>query len=176
MLTDQHKEIILATVPLLRESGVALTKHFYNRMFTHHPELKNLFNMGNQNSGKQQTALAMAVLAYAENIANPVVLMPVVDMIGHKHTSLNIQPEQYDIVGTHLLASIKEVLQDAATNEVLEAWRLAYNQLANLMIGHEQKMYESKKEEAGNWLGWRTFIVKSKVEESAEITSFYLKP
>jgi len=132
--------------------------------------------MGNQNSGKQQTALAMAVLAYAENIANPVVLMPVVDMIGHKHTSLNIQPEQYDIVGTHLLASIKEVLQDAATNEVLEAWRLAYNQLANLMIGHEQKMYESKKEEAGNWLGWRTFIVKSKVEESAEITSFYLKP
>ncbi|MDM1299987.1 NO-inducible flavohemoprotein [Empedobacter falsenii] len=176
MLTYQHKQIILATVPLLRESGVALTKHFYTRMFTHHPELKNLFNMGNQNSGKQQTALAMAVLAYAENIANPVVLMPVVDMIGHKHTSLNIQPEQYDIVGTHLLASIKEVLQDAATNEVLEAWALAYNQLANLMIGHEQKIYESKKEKAGNWLGWRTFIVKSKVEESAEITSFYLKP
>lgn len=176
MLTNHHKQIILATVPLLREGGVALTKHFYNRMFTHHPELKNLFNMGNQNSGKQQTALAMAVLAYAENISNPVVLMPAVDLIGHKHTSLNVQPEQYEIVGTHLLASIKEVLQDAATEEVLEAWTLAYQQLANLMIGHEQKMYEHKKEEVGNWIGWRTFIVKSKVEESAEITSFYLQP
>ncbi len=176
MLTNHHKQIILATVPLLREGGVALTKHFYNRMFTHHPELKNLFNMGNQNSGKQQTALAMAVLAYAENISNPTVLMPAVDLIGHKHTSLNVQPEQYEIVGTHLLASIKEVLQDAATEEVLEAWTLAYQQLANLMIGHEQKMYEHKKEEAGNWIGWRTFIVKSKVEESAEITSFYLQP
>lgn len=176
MLTNQHKQIILATVPLLREGGVVLTKHFYNRMFTHHPELKNLFNMGNQNSGKQQTALAMAVLAYAENISNPAVLMPAVDLIGHKHTSLNVQPEQYEIVGTHLLASIKEVLQDAATEEVLEAWTLAYQQLANLMIGHEQKMYEHKKEEVGNWIGWRTFIVKSKVEESAEITSFYLQP
>lgn len=176
MLTDQNKQIILATVPLLREGGVALTKHFYKRMFTHHPELKNLFNMGNQHSGKQQTALAMAVLAYAENIANPGVLMPVIDMIGHKHSSLNIQPEQYEIVGTHLLASIKEVLQDAATEEVLEAWTIAYNQLADLMIGHEQKMYQNKKEETGNWIGWRTFIVKSKVEESAEITSFYLKP
>lgn len=176
MLTDQHKQIILATVPLLREGGVALTKHFYNRMFTHHPELKNLFNMGNQNSGKQQTALAMAVLAYAENISNPAVLMPAVDMIGHKHTSLNIQPEQYDIVGTHLLASIKEVLKDAATDEVIEAWTLAYKQLAGMMIGHEQKMYQQKSEETGNWTGWRTFIVKSKVEESAEITSFYLKP
>lgn len=176
MLTNHHKQIILATVPLLREGGVALTKHFYNRMFTHHPELKNLFNMGNQNSGKQQTALAMAVLAYAENISNPAVLMPAVDLIGHKHTSLNVQPEQYEIVGAHLLASIKEVLQDAATEEVLEAWTLAYQQLANLMIGHEQKMYEHKKEEVGNWIGWRTFIVKSKVEESAEITSFYLQP
>lgn len=176
MLTDKHNQVILATVPLLREGGVALTKHFYNRMFTYHPELKNLFNMGNQNSGKQQTALAMAVLAYAENIANPGVLMPVVDMIGHKHTSLNVQPKQYDIVGIHLLASIKEVLQDAATDEVLEAWTLAYNQLADLMIGHERKMYQNKKEETGNWIGWRSFIVKSKVEESSEIISFYLIP
>src|SRR5690606_13486255 len=115
-----------------REGGVALTTHFYNRMFTHHPELKNLFNMGNQQSGKQQTALAMAVLAYAENISNPSVLMPGVDLIGHKHTSLNIQPEQYGIVGTHLLCSIKEVLQDLACNEVIDAWAAAYQQLAQL--------------------------------------------
>src|SRR5690606_2809029 len=128
MLSQHQKEIILSTVPLLREGGVALTTHFYNRMFTHHPELKNLFNMGNQ-----QTALAMAVLAYAENISNPSVLMPAVDLIGHKHTSLNIQPEQYEIVGTHLLASIKEVLQDLATNEVIDAWAAAYQQLAQLM-------------------------------------------
>lgn len=176
MLTDHHKQIILATVPLLREGGVTLTKHFYNRMFTHHPELRNLFNMGNQQSGKQQTALAMAVLAYAENISNPAVLMPAVDLIGHKHTSLNVQPEQYQIVGTHLLASIKEVLQDAATDEVLEAWALAYQQLADLMIGHEKKMYDRKTEEEGSWTGWRKFIVKSKVEESSEIVSFYLTP
>lgn len=54
MLTDQNKQIILATVPLLKEGGVALTKHFYKRMFTHHPELKNLFNMGNQHSGNNK--------------------------------------------------------------------------------------------------------------------------
>ena len=175
MLTEQHKQIILATVPLLREGGVILTQHFYHRMFTHHPELKNLFNMGNQNSGKQQTALAMAVLAYAENISNPAVLMPAIDMIGHKHTSLNVQPEQYKIVGTHLLASIKEVLKDAATDEVIEAWGLAYQQLAAIMTGHEQDMYKRKEAATGGWTGWRTFTVTSKVEESSEITSFYLK-
>lgn len=174
MLSDKQKEIILSTVPLLREGGVALTTHFYKIMFTHHPELKNLFNMGNQQSGKQQTALAMAVLAYAENISNPAVLMPAVDLIGHKHTSLNIQPEQYDIVGTHLLASIKEVLQDLATDEVLDAWEAAYNQLGQLMIGHEAKMYEHKKKTNGQWVGWKNFVVKRKGKESKEITSFYL--
>lgn len=176
MLTETHKSIILATVPLLRENGVVLTKHFYERMFTHQPELKNLFNMGNQKSGKQQTALAMAVLAYAENISNPAVLMPAVDLIGHKHTSLHIQPEHYDIVGEHLLASIKEVLGDIATEDVIEAWGLAYGQLADLMIGHERSIYTQKSEALGGWIGWKDFVVKRKVDESTEITSFYLYP
>lgn len=176
MLTEYHKSIILATVPLLLKNGVVLTKHFYERMFSHHPELKNLFNMGNQKSGKQQTALAMAVLAYAENISNPAVLMPAVDLIGHKHTSLHIQPEQYDIVGEHLLASIKEVLGDVASTEVIEAWGLAYGQLANLMIGHEHSIYTQKAATLGGWVGWKDFVVKQKIEESTEITSFYLYP
>ncbi|MDR0196576.1 MAG: NO-inducible flavohemoprotein [Myroides sp.] len=176
MLTGEQKQLILATVPLLRESGLELTKHFYLRMFKHHPELKNLFNLGNQRAGKQQMALAMAVLGYAENISQPERLMPVVDLIGHKHVSLDIQPEQYEIVGTHLLASIQEVLGEVATAPIVQAWAVAYQQLADIMIGHENKMYHIKKNQANNWIGWKEFIVKSKVVESAEITSFYLTP
>lgn len=175
-MTSEQKQLISATVPVLKENGVLLTKHFYNRMFTHHPELRNVFNMGNQQSDKQQTALAMAVLAYAENIANPGVLMPVVDRIGHKHVSLDIRPEQYQIVGRHLIASIQEVLGAAATPEIVDAWTAAYQQLANLMSGHETKIYEKKADQQYGWTGWRPFKVEKKVKESAEITSFYLVP
>ena len=174
-MTEEQKAVITATVPVLREHGVLLTKYFYNRMFTHHPELRNLFNMGNQQKGKQQTALAMAVLAYAENIANPSVLLPVVDRIGHKHVSLDIRPEQYQIVGTHLIASIAEVLGEGATPAILDAWTAAYNQLASLMSGHEAGLYAAQVANSG-WSGWRPFKVDRKVEESAEITSFYLVP
>ena len=145
-------------------------------MFTHNPELKNIFNMGNQQNNKQQTALAMAVLAYAEHIEDPSVLLPVVDSIGHKHTSLDIRPEHYSIVGNHLIASIKEVLGDAASEELLEAWTVAYNQLAGLMSGHEHGLYKKHTEQKGGWSGWRPFVVKQKVVESTEITSFYLYP
>jgi nitric oxide dioxygenase len=175
-MTSEQKAYILATVPVLRENGVVLTRHFYNRMFAHNPELKNMFNMGNQKNDRQQTALALAVLAYAENIANPGVLMPVIDRIGHKHTSLDIRPEHYSIVGKHLLASIQEVLGDAATPEIIDAWAAAYNQLAQIMIGHEAGIYAKQTERTNGFTGWRPFIVKKKVVESAEITSFYLYP
>jgi len=172
----EQKQLISATVPVLKENGVLLTTYFYNRMFTHNPELKNMFNMGNQESGKQQTALAMAVLAYAENIANPGVLMPVVDRIGHKHVSLDIRPEHYQIVGRHLIASIQEVLGAAATPDILDAWTAAYQQLATLMSGHETKLYQQKATQQGGWTGWRPFFVGKKIVESEEITSFYLQP
>nr|WP_305069776.1 globin domain-containing protein [Flavobacterium covae] len=149
-MTTTEKELIKATIPVLRENGVLLTKHFYNRMFTYNPELKNIFNLGNQASGKQQTALAMAVLAYAEHIENPSVLINVLKTIGNKHVSLNITKEQYEIVGNHLIASIQEVLQESATADLLNAWTKAYWQLAQLMIQIEEEMYQnnlSKKED-----------------------------
>ncbi|MEI6949408.1 NO-inducible flavohemoprotein [Paraflavisolibacter sp. H34] len=176
MITAKQKELIQATVPILREHGVALTTHFYNRMFTHNPELKNVFNMGNQKNGKQQMALAMAVLAYAEHIENPSVLGHAVGRIGYKHTSLDIRPEHYAIVGKHLLASISEVLGEGATPELIEAWAVAYGQLADIMIGVESGFYKDSVAQDGGWTGWRPFILKEKVQESGEITSFYLYP
>ncbi|MUV04678.1 NO-inducible flavohemoprotein [Flavobacterium rakeshii] len=175
-MTENQKNLVKATVPILKEHGVLLTTHFYKRMFEHNPELKHMFNMGNQQNKKQQTALAMAVLAYAEHIEDPSVLLPVVNSIGHKHTSLDIRPEHYAIVGKHLIASIKEVLGDSASNELLEAWTIAYEQLAGLMTGHEQSIYQQQTEKKGGWAGWRPFVVKQKVKESEEITSFYLYP
>lgn len=126
MLTPRQIELVKATVPVLREHGVALITHFYQRMLNGNPELRNIFNTAHQAHGQQQKALAMAVLAYAENIENPAVLMPAVEHIATKHCTLGIRAEQYAIVGRHLLASIKEVLGEAATDELVEAWAAAY--------------------------------------------------
>jgi len=175
-MNEQQKSLVLSTVPILRQSGVALTSHFYQRMFTYNPELKHIFNQANQAQGAQQQALAAAVLAYAENINDPSVLLPVVERIAHKHTSLGIRAEQYAIVGKHLLASIKEVLGDAASDELVEAWGAAYQQLADLFIDVESQLYQTSVSSDAGWSGWRPFKVVNKIEESSEITSFYLEP
>jgi hypothetical protein len=68
--------------------------------------------------------------------ASPVIL-PVVKGIGHKHRSLGVKPEPYPIAGKNLLAAIKEVLGDAATDEIIGAWGQAYGVIADAFIGRQ---------------------------------------
>ncbi|MCU4492962.1 NO-inducible flavohemoprotein [Acinetobacter guillouiae] len=175
-MTPQQINLVKATVPVLRENGVALTGYFYNRMLGNNPELKETFNMGHQRSGAQAQALAGAVLAYAENIEDPSVLLPVVELIAHKHVSLNIQAPDYNIVGENLLHSISEVLTISMEDPLIDAWAAAYGQLADLFISTEKAIYEQHQQTQGSWLGWRKFKIAKKVNESEEITSFYLAP
>jgi len=136
-------------------------------MFVRHPELLNIFNHANQKQGRQQTALANAVYAAAKHIDNLEAILPVVKQIAHKHRSLGIKPEQYPIVGENLLAAIKEVLGEAATDEIVGAWAEAYGVIADAFIGVEAEMYEQSRAQVGGWADFRPFVVEKKVRESA---------
>lgn len=61
MVSATARPYIDASVPVLREHGVTITGIFYKNMFAAHPELTQIFNMGNQASGVQQQSLAAAV-------------------------------------------------------------------------------------------------------------------
>lgn len=176
MLTQQTKDIVKATAPVLAAHGYDIIKHFYRSLLGTHPELKNVFNMRHQERGQQQEALARAVYAYAANIEDPSCLAAVLEGIANKHASLGVKPEQYPIVGEHLLGSIKAVLGDAATEDIISAWAQAYGNLADILMGRESQLREQTVEETGGWTGWREFVVKAKQPESDVITSFVLEP
>ncbi len=174
MLSEKTISIVKSTAPILQEHGETLTKHFYKRMFTHNPEVAPFFNPAHQTAGKQQRALAGAIAAYAANIDNLEVLGGAVELIAQKHASLMIKAEHYPIVGANLLASIKEVLGDGATDDVINAWAEAYSFLADILIGREKQIYEENAKKAGGWEGFKNFRIIRKEKESSNITSFYL--
>ncbi|MFC1520273.1 NO-inducible flavohemoprotein [Pseudomonadota bacterium] len=176
-MLDQHTiDVVKSTIPLLESAGPALTTHFYQRMFEHNPELKDVFNLAHQHSGGQPLALFSAVAAYAKNIDNLAVLGSAVERIAHKHTGFLIKPEQYAIVGGHLLATLEELGGDAVTEEVLTAWGKAYGFLADIFINREAQLYLQTAQAQGGWEGTRRFVIKSKTPESTLITSFLLVP
>lgn len=144
MLSQKTIDIVKSTVPALKEHGLEITTVFYKTMFTNNPEVKAMFNMDKQESGAQPKALAMTVLAAAQNIDNLEVLLPAVKKIGRIHVNTNVKPEHYPIVGKNLLIAIKEVLGDAATDEVLNAWEEAYGVIAQVFIDVEKDIYEGK--------------------------------
>ncbi|HAJ42250.1 MAG TPA: NO-inducible flavohemoprotein, partial [Alcanivorax sp.] len=174
MLTADQLAVIKATVPVLQEHGETLTRHFYQRMFEHNPEVRPYFNPAHQRSGSQQRALAGAICAYAQHVDNPAALTDAVELIAQKHVSLGIRPEHYPIVGENLLASIKEVLGDAATDDIIDAWAAAYGALADIFIGREADIYQEQEQRFG-WQGFKPFVVTRREPESDNITSFYLR-
>lgn len=176
MLDQKNIDIIKSTVPVLEKHGETITTRFYQLMFGNHPELLNIFNHANQKQGRQQKALAGTVYAAAMYIDNLEAILPVVKQIAHKHRSLGIKPEHYPIVGKHLLLAIKDVLKEAATDEIMNAWSEAYNLIADAFISVEAEMYDEAATQKGGWDGFRQFVVDRKVAESDVITSFYLKP
>ncbi|EGQ25142.1 nitric oxide dioxygenase [Sporosarcina newyorkensis 2681] len=176
MLDQKTIHIIKSTVPVLEQHGKTITTVFYRNMFEAHPELLDIFNHANQSQGRQQTALANTVYAAAQHIDDLGAILPAVVQIAHKHVSLGILPEHYPIVGEYLLGAIKEVLGDAATSEIIDAWAAAYGVIADAFIGLEAKMYDDNESADGGWRGFKDFEIVDKVEESDVITSFYLKP
>lgn len=174
MISSENIAIVKSTAPILAQTGPALTAHFYERMFNHHPELKDVFNMSNQRNGNQREALFAAICAYANNIDNLEALLPAVEKIAQKHTSFLITAEQYQIVGEHLLATIDEML--APGEAVLNAWAAAYGVLADIFINRETQIYQENAQKEGGWQGLRPFTVIEKNVTSKFITSFVFKP
>jgi nitric oxide dioxygenase len=176
MLSAKALEIVKTTAPVVAANAEAITKRFYGLMFAGNQEVQAFFNQAHQHAGTQPRALAGAIIAYASNIDNLGSLGPAVELIAQKHCALMIKPEHYPIVGTHLLVAIKEVLGDAITDEVRDAWAEAYGLLAKVLIDREAEIYREQAAKKGGWNGYRPFVVDRKVKESEIVTSFYLKP
>ena len=174
MLSAASAAAVRATLPVVRDHATEITAVFYPSMFAAHPELLNLFNHGNQASGKQQIALASAVIAYAQHLLDGTPFGPIADRIAHKHVSLGVRPDQYPIVGKHLIGAVATVLGDAVTPEVAAAWDEVYWLFAVSLIAAEARLFQQAGVSPDTL--WRSWRVAKHNEEAVDTASFTLVP
>ena len=139
-LSAETIAIVKATAPVLQEHGLAITKRMYERLFVNE-DIKALFDQAAPESREQPKRLAAAILAYAQNIDKLQNLTAPVQRMVARHVETGVQEEHYPHVANALLPAIRDVLGDAATDEVLAAWGEAYWFLAHLLIGQEKAAY-----------------------------------
>src|SRR5690606_12637971 len=169
--------VVRSTLPAVSAHGTEITGRFYSAMFAAHPELRHLFNQGNQANGEQRRALAGSVAAFAEHLVSPDSATPFQQMlsrIAHKHASLGVRPEQYTIVGRHLLDAVADVLGDAVTPQVHAARSEVYCLFATLLIAEEARLYrDAACDPAAPYRPWR---VVERRPEAEDVVSFVLAP
>lgn len=147
MVSQRTIDIVKATAPIIKEKGEEITQRMYQITFAERPDYKRGFEntwMQHLDGGGQAHKLAAAVYAYATHIDRLDELATAVDHIAHRHVQTRILPEQYSLIGQKLLQAMKDVLQDAATDEVIAAWAEAYEALSNIFIQTEKAIYEQE--------------------------------
>jgi hemoglobin-like flavoprotein len=150
MVSQKTIEIVKATAPIIKEKGEEITQRMYEIAFAERPDYKRGFEntwMQHLDGGGQAHKLAAAVYAYAAHIDRLDELATAVDHIAHRHVETRILPEQYSLIGEKLLQAMKDVLQDAATDEVIAAWAEAYDALADIFIQKEKAIYNQEDQE-----------------------------
>ncbi|WEV27296.1 globin domain-containing protein [Streptomyces sp. 71268] len=177
MLSEKSAVAVRATLPAVHGALDEIAARFYDRLFAAHPALlRDLFNRGNQANGTQRQALAGALAAFATTLVGPSPTAPdeLLGRIAHKHASLGVTRDQYDIVHTHLFAAIAEVLGEAVTEEVAAAWDEVYWLLADSLIAAEGRLYAAAGVAEGDV--WREYRVLERTPEADGVVSFLVRP
>jgi len=176
MLSEKSVPVVRATLPAVGGAIGDITPLFYKKMFTAHPELlRDLFNRGNQAVGDQPKALAGSIAVFATMLLEHPDERPdaMLSRIAHKHASLGVTEEQYQIVHEHLFAAIVDVLGEAVTPEVAAAWDEVYWLMARALISVEADLYRRAGTPGG--AVWRELEIADRRTETPDVASFLLR-
>ena len=161
---------------MVGENIEEIAKRFYKHMFDARPDLLDgLFNRGNQADGRQQQALAGSIAAFATYLVDKPDQLPdhLLSRVAHKHVSLGLSPDQYQIVHDHLFWAIVDVLGDAVTPEVAAAWDEVYWLMGNMLINKERGLYGAV--HLSPETIWRTWRVAQRIQETADVVTFVVE-
>lgn len=103
---------------------------FYDRLFELDGDLRPLFKGNLEEQKKKLMRMIGMVVRSLDDLDS---IVPAVQALGARHRGYGVKDADYGTVGSALLWTLGQGLQDAFTPDVKEAWAAAYTILARTM-------------------------------------------
>lgn len=129
-MTPEQKQLVQSTFAMVLPIADTAAKLFYTKLFEIDPELQGLFKGDMEEQGRK----LMKIIATAVNGLDKLdEIVPVVEDLGKRHVAYGVEDKDYDTVGSALIWTLQQGLDDKFTPEVEEAWVVVYTLLADTM-------------------------------------------
>ena len=130
MTPDQIAEIE-TSLDRLAPVLLDVAAEFYERLFAHAPEIRELFT---EDLAKQRAVFRSELGMIVLSIRDHETFLRQLHDLGARHRGYGVRAGHYRSAGPHLIAALAAASGDTWTPATEEAWRLAYNLVAESMM------------------------------------------
>ena len=110
----------------------ALAQHFYDTLFTRHPEVLPLF--AGVDFDDQRRKLVRALALVVRHLEQPDFLRAYLQGLGAIHLAYGVAPEHYRAVSECLIASLAHTAGSTWSEAEAAAWRTALDDISRTML------------------------------------------
>ena len=148
------------------KSGDEVPLYFYSHLFLSHPELRAMFPI---TMSQQRDRLVGALGQIVSRVDQLDEVTPFIQQLGRDHRRFSVVAEHYNAVGASLLATLKQFLGAAWTEELAADWAAAYGVIARVMV-------EAAEESSDTSPAWWDAEVVSTERGTMDITVVQIRP
>ena len=131
-MTPEDLTRVQAMLPSVAARADELSLVFYARLFALDPSLRSLFP---GDLAAQRAKFVATLRAIIEALTPRDAFVPPVAELGADHIRYETKVKHYTVVGDALLWALRTTLPESWTPAVGEAWALAYDLVAETMLG-----------------------------------------
>jgi len=130
-MTPEQILLVRSSWPAIADEADALTRHFYAHLFDIDESAARLFSGVDMTAQRKKLAQALAVVVHALDDVD--CLLPPLAALAKRHTGYGVEDRHFDSVGDALLWAMTDVLGDAFTPDLRDAWAQAYAMVSSVM-------------------------------------------
>jgi hemoglobin-like flavoprotein len=130
-MNPQQIDLVRSSFALVKPIAPQAAALFYDNLFERDASLRSLFRGDMATQGERLMSMIGTAVGMLER---PAALVPVLRMLGARHTGYGVKEHHYDTVGAALLKTLEQGLGDAFTAEVRAAWVALYGVVSTTMM------------------------------------------